>query len=451
MADSDVTPDGFASCGATPPAAASEADFKSALLREQYRSLARLGPYVHGVILLSTLALCGGARPTSLCGGTILPAALLAFSTFRLVAWLKARAGVDRAKLGAVQREVLGASVLGPALALALAMMAAVSTADSNVVEFVLAQVAVWIAVAACSFCLSALGSVAGIVVAAATAPLIVAFLMRGSDLTMWLAALMTVAACFVIRMLGENFRMFAEIVRSRFVIAEKQREAEDAREVAMAIALTDDLTGLPNRRCFHGRLADRIGTGAKTAQPFAVGLIDLDGFKPINDIHGHPVGDDILRQVAGRLARAMEGRGSAARMGGDEFAILCDGIGALIEAEALGAEIQAVFAAPFTVGGLEIGLTGACGFALFPSSVAEPGELVRLADAALYRAKSIGRGGVAVCDATAENDGAGRAALEDALRLASRCASARGSLFAGSTPAAMVGELIEHKRSRAA
>jgi len=414
MADNDAAPYGFVVCGETQPAATLESDFKAALLREQYRSLTRLGPYVHAVVILATAALSASTvRTNSLLGGVLLPAGLIAVATFRLVSWLKARAGVDRVPLRTVRREVLGASVLGPALAFALAMMAATSTAGNNVVEFALAEVAVWIAVAACSFCLSALGIVAGIVVAAATSPIIVAFLIRGSDLTMWLAALIAVAACFVIRMLGESFRMFAEIVRSRFAIAEKQRAAEDAKEAAMTIALTDDLTGLPNRRCFQGGLVDRIGaaTETETSPGFALGLIDLDGFKPINDIHGHPAGDEILRQVAGRLASAMQGRGSAARMGGDEFAILCDGIGARAEAVALGDEIQAIFAAPFAVDGLDIALTGAFGLALFPHSADAPDELVRLADAALYRAKAIGPGGVAICDATAENDAAGRAA----------------------------------------
>ena len=192
-------------------------------------------------------------------------------------------------------------------------MMAATSTSQGSVVEFALALVAVWVAAAACAFCLNALGDASSVVVAAATAPLIVAFLIRGADLTLWLAALMTVAACFVIRMLGENFRMFAEIVRSRFAIAEKQRDAENARQAAMTIALTDDLTALPNRRSFQGQLADRITTGTGTACPFAVGLIDLDGFKPINDIHGHPAGDDILRQVSFSRLSPWRRAGSAA------------------------------------------------------------------------------------------------------------------------------------------
>ncbi len=186
-----------------------------------------------------------------------------------------------------------------------------------------------------------------------------------------------------------------------------------------MTIALTDYLTGLPNRRCFQRLLADRIRTGLESAAPFAVGLVDLDGFKPINDNHGHPVGDEVLRQVALRLAKAMDGRGCAARMGGDEFAILCDGIGAFDETIALGEQIQAMFATPFAVESLDISLSSACGFALFPSSASEPDELVSLADAALYRAKAVGRGGVAVFDATAESDSIGRATLEEALRRA--------------------------------
>ena len=84
-----------------------------------------------------------------------------------------------------------------------------------------------------------------------------------------------------------------------------------------------------------------------------------------------------------------MDGRGSAARIGGDEFAILCNGVGARDEAVALGQEIRAIFATPFDGSPLGVRLTCACGFALFPSTAAEADELVRLADAALYRAKA--------------------------------------------------------------
>ena len=237
--------------------------------------------------------------------------------------------------------------------------------------------------------------------------------------MTLGLAALVAVAACFIIRMLDEHFRMFAEILRSRFIIAERQRVAEEARLAAMTIALTDDLTGLPNRRCFQSLLADKIKTATQTGEPFALGLIDLDSFKPINDAHGHPVGDEILRQVGDRLAKAMDGRGSAARIGGDEFAIICDAIGGRDEAVALGEEIQSVFATPFAIQPLNLRLTSACGLALFPSSSAEPNDLVRVTDAALYRAKAIGHGGAVVFDARAASAAGGSAKFEEALERA--------------------------------
>ena len=397
---------------------AREADFKAALMREQYRTLARLGPYINGVVIFATVALCATTqRTSSLLDGMVLPAALLAVSLYRLISWLKARGRVEHERLDAIRRQVLAASVLKPALAFALSLMAAASARHGGVLELSLALAAVSVVVAASAFCLNALAGAGSLVVAAWAAPLVAAFVDRGDGLSLWLAALLTVVSCFVIRMLSENSRIFAEIVRSRFALAERQRAAEDARQAAMAIALTDDLTGLPNRRCFFSLLADRIRAGKERAAPFALGLLDLDGFKPINDIHGHPAGDVILRQVAARLAKAIEGRGSAARMGGDEFAILCDGVGAREEAIALGEEIQAMFATPFAVEGLDIRLTGACGFALFPSSATEPDALVRLADAALYRAKALGPGGVAVFEAKAGSKAASRAAPEDAPR----------------------------------
>ena len=396
-----------------------EAAFNAALLREQYRSLARLGPYVHGIVIVAALALFGGTPTGSLLTGFLLPTGLIAVSVFRLSSWFKARAGVELEALDCVRRKVRAASVLGPTLTFAFALATAISTWQVGVVEFALALLAVWVVAIVCAMCLNRIEREANLIVIAATAVLIIAFVARGSDLTLGLAPLVAVAACFIIRMLDEHFRLFAEIVRSRFVIAETQRVAEEAREAAMTIALTDDLTGLPNRRCFQSLLADRIIVAKETGEPFALGLIDLDGFKPINDAHGHPAGDDILRQVANRLARAMDGRGSAARIGGDEFAILCNGIGARDEAVALGKEIRAIFATPFDVSPLGVRLTCACGFALFPSTAVEPDELVRLADAALYRAKASGLADAAMFETRAGRTAASGGPFENDLRRA--------------------------------
>jgi diguanylate cyclase (GGDEF)-like protein len=419
MAQGRVPFNAVAAGGAPPGFDTPEAAFDAALLREQYRSLARLGPYVHGIVIVAALALFGATPTGSLLTGILLPTALITVSVFRLSSWFKARADVELEALDRVRRKVRAACVLGPTLTFAFALTIAISTWRDGVVEFSLALLAVWVVAAVCAICLNRIAAEANVIVIAATTFLIIAFLARGSELTLGLAPLIAIAAVFVIRMLEEHFRMFAEIVRSRLVIAEMQRVAEEAREAAMTIALTDDLTGLPNRRCFQSLLADRIRTATETGQPFALGLIDLDGFKPINDIHGHPAGDHILRQVAERLAKAMDGRGSAARIGGDEFAILCNGVGARDEAVALGKEIRAIFATPFEAAPLGIRLTSACGFALFPSTAAEPDELVRLADAALYRAKAGGPGGTAAFDTRAGSTAASGTAFENDLRRA--------------------------------
>jgi diguanylate cyclase (GGDEF)-like protein len=415
MAQGHVSFNGIAACAATPGFDSSEAAFNAALLREQYRALTRLGPYVHGVVIVAAVALFGATAPTSWLLKA-LPAALIAVSLCRLVSWLEARANVEFEALDHVRRKVRAASIFGPTLTFAFALTAAISTWQDGVVEFALALITVWVIAAVCAMCLA---SEARAIIIAATTPLIVAFLARGAELTFVLAPLVAIVSCFFIRMVHENFRMFAEIVRSRFLIAESQRAAEEARQAAMTIALTDELTGLPNRRCFQNLLADRIRTATETGESFALGLIDLDRFKPINDVHGHAAGDEILRQVAERLRKAMVGRGSAARLGGDEFAILYDGIGARDEAVALGQEIQAIFATPLAVQPLGLRLTCACGFALFPSCAAEPSELVRLADAALYRAKASGPGGAAVFDTRAGRTAVRGAAFEDAFRRA--------------------------------
>jgi diguanylate cyclase (GGDEF)-like protein len=398
MAECGVLSSGDAAYGAAPRLETCEAAFDAALAREQYRALARLGPYVHGIVIVAALTFFGATRSGSLLTGILLPGALIAVSVFRLVSWLNARTRVELEAPDVIRRKVRAASCLGPAMTFAFALTTAVATWHDSVVEFALSLVAVWGVAAVCAICLNRIAGEANIIVLAATTSLVAAFLARSADLTLGLAPLVAIAACFMVRMLDEHFRMFAEIVRSRLAIAEQQRVAEEARRVAMTIALTDELTGLPNRRCFLTLLKDKIGS----AEPFALGLIDLDGFKPINDAHGHPVGDEVLRQVAERLAIVTRGRGLAARIGGDEFAVLIDGIGSHSDAAAFGKEIQAIFATRFKAATLRISLTGACGFALFPSCTGDARELVRLADAALYRAKAEEADRVAAYDARA-------------------------------------------------
>src|SRR5689334_7724294 len=158
----------IAACGAKPHFEATEADFGAALLREQYRSLARLGPYVHGVVILAAVALFVESTPAgSLVDGIILPAALIAISLFRLVSWFQARASVELETLDAVRRKVRAASILGPALTFTFALVAAIATWPDSVGEFAATLVTVWVVSAVCAICLNMVAREASVIVIA--------------------------------------------------------------------------------------------------------------------------------------------------------------------------------------------------------------------------------------------------------------------------------------------
>ena len=156
-------------------------------------------------------------------------------------------------------------------------------------------------------------------------------------------------------------------------------------------LALYDSLTGLPNRGLFADRLAHALSRRDQDAST-AVFFLDLDRFKRINDSLGHAAGDEVLREVARRLRATLRPEDTVARFGGDEFTILCESLGGVLEAVGVADRLQRPLAEPIRIGAAELRLSASIGVAL-----AEPGEtvdverLVEDADAAMYRAKERG------------------------------------------------------------
>ena len=158
--------------------------------------------------------------------------------------------------------------------------------------------------------------------------------------------------------------------------------------------ALHDAMSGLPNRVHYMQRLRQDLAaciTGQQRGDVF-VGYIDLDGFKVVNDTLGHHVGDELVRQVALRLRRLMAAGDFIARFGGDEFVVLRRAEGGRAMADQLGQQIMAVLREPFVISGNAIDVTCSCGISWGPAQSEDPGELLRRADIALYRAKQRGR-----------------------------------------------------------
>ena len=217
------------------------------------------------------------------------------------------------------------------------------------------------------------LGVTAGILGLRVVAVVLMGHESAAQDVLLGLALIVPVFASFV---LGLAFPV-AEFARD-------ERRMADLSE-------RDPLTRLPNRRYALRALKQRVA--ASPQRPFAVVFVDLDGFKRVNDSLGHAVGDELLVQISQRLAPGMGFHELLARLGGDEFLLVVDLEGHSVPIEARVERLLARLGPPFRLGDREVHIGASAGICLFPEDASSVKELIRHADAAMYRAKDAGRG----------------------------------------------------------
>lgn len=188
------------------------------------------------------------------------------------------------------------------------------------------------------------------------------------------------------------------------------------ARDVKLRhLAVHDPLTGLPNRR----ELSDRLRELLEAERTVAVLMLDLDGFKGVNDTLGHLTGDDLLRLVSVRLAARLPTGALLARIGGDEFAVLIPDCGDPMQARSVGRTLLAAFDRDFSLGGHELRLSASVGFALAPLHAVDTEELLLRADLALLEAKRREGGAVRIFDRGLENRLLAQRSFRDEVRRA--------------------------------
>ncbi len=199
--------------------------------------------------------------------------------------------------------------------------------------------------------------------------------------------------------------------------------ERKKAAEQLEYLAHHDPLTGLANRSLLRERISAAIALAEKSGESLALLLLDLDRFKAVNDLHGHPIGDQVLVRVAARLRAAARGAEIIARLGGDEFVILLTAEAGAEAARAaeVAQRVIASLTEPFEVGASFLQINTSIGVSLYPQHGADADELLKNADTALYSAKRAGRGTQRMFDPAMDAELRRRRHLEQDLRLAIR------------------------------
>ena len=212
-----------------------------------------------------------------------------------------------------------------------------------------------------------------------------------------------------------------AETYRRHLAALETAHEAtEAAHKLAESMARHDPLTGLPNRRVFAETLQAAVGRAARGSVGYALLIVDLDRFKPVNDVYGHAAGDEVLREIATRLGKLARQSDGVARLGGDEFGFILDCVTPeepTTAAAALADRIIASVERPIGVGDHSVEVGASIGIAICPTDGTDPETLLRAADMAMYGAKEEGRGSYRFFNQSMENALRARLTLEEDVR----------------------------------
>ena len=182
------------------------------------------------------------------------------------------------------------------------------------------------------------------------------------------------------------------ERVRSLLEMRLMYEDAIHQAEELAPLAMLDPLTGLANRRLFADRVHTAMATARRNRRTVAIVYLDLDGFKDINDRHGHYVGDAVLQAVAMRLCAVVRAEDTVSRVGGDEFMVLLWDVASNEGAATVVLKMIAEVSRPYLVDGLQVALTTSAGVGLYPDHGDDPYALIKSADAALYDAKRAGK-----------------------------------------------------------
>ena len=275
------------------------------------------------------------------------------------------------------------------------------------------------ITLTSCIMCLMHLRGAALLLAAIVALPFAIFFVGTGNPVLIAMAADLILITCGLMAIMFQNYDDFTNLVRSRKTLLDRQQEMQILSDENHGLAHLDALTGLPNRRSFLARLDETMLATKLDPMPFAVALLDLDGFKSVNDVHGHAAGDELLVEIGQRLKGMATRQAFIARLGGDEFGVILTDFRSDNDIIALGEEILDLLRAPCVVKNTMVAIAGSIGVAIYPEAGRTAEDLFERADYALYYVKQTRKGQVVIFSQDHESIVRRNGRIEQALRRA--------------------------------
>jgi diguanylate cyclase (GGDEF) domain len=386
-----------------------------ALTLAQFEAFSKQIPLFYSILFINTLSVAWTHRnldPDWLV--LYVPAAFCAIFAYRGISWFR------RHRKEVTPEEALSGLNATNRLATPLAILV---VAWSLVVlplgnAYQQAHVAFFIAITAIGiiFCLMHVRSAALMVAIVINGPFFVAMLMSGEETFIATGLNIMFVTVAMIVVVLTHYRDFRQLGYSRQELQDQNAAIRSLSDENFRLANLDSLTHLPNRRSFFYNLESAFATARASGETLAVGVLDLDGFKPVNDMYGHAAGDRVLVEVANRLQRLENDALRVHRLGGDEFALILQGTFAESEVSALGMTICDSIAEPMQLANATVQVTGSLGVAIYPDVGSSGQDLYERADYALYTAKRHQRAGTVIFNQKQAQELSRQRIVEEAL-----------------------------------
>ncbi|MGP8266713.1 MAG: putative bifunctional diguanylate cyclase/phosphodiesterase [Beijerinckiaceae bacterium] len=369
------------------------------LMQSQVKALSAQVPLLYFIVFMNTVAVAWthyGIAPDSLTIG--FPIIVLISGLIRGWAWMQSR-GQAISNADASRRLEMSVVVSGAFGVMFLAWgLGLYQYGDA----YAQGHVAFYMAITVISsiFCMMHLRPAALLLTGVTVIPFTIFFLATGRPVFIAIALNMLLVSAAMVYILLIHSRDFANMIdfQKRLIethneLVEINLETKRLSDENLRLANLDSLTDLPNRRQFFTRLHAALHSAARDETRFVVGMIDLDGFKAVNDVYGHTTGDKLLVEAGRRMQEICHERTFLARLGGDEFGVIIEADADDAGVIALGNRLCGALDAPFTLPGIIAQVSGSAGFATFPEAGSSAELLFERADYALYHAKQHLRG----------------------------------------------------------